>query len=129
MNRPNWLRRTRRLVVALPLMAGALAPWGAQAQTVTTEAVVKHYAAGVSAGYEDVLAAAVQMQQAIKDFTAKPNADTLKAARDAWRAAREWYGPTEAFRFYAGPIDDDEGPEPRLNSWPMDESYVDYVKG
>lgn len=129
MNRPNWLRRTRRLVVALPLLAGALAPWGARAQTVTTEGVVKHYAAGVSAGYEDTLAAALQMQQAIKDFTAKPGAETLKVARDAWRAARESYGPTEAFRFYAGPIDDDEGPEPRVNSWPMDESYVDYVKG
>ncbi|HEX5686835.1 MAG TPA: imelysin family protein [Ideonella sp.] len=129
MNRPNWLRHTRRLVVALPLWAGVLLPLGAQAQTVTAEAVAKHYAASVSAGYEDTLAAALEMQQAIKEFTARPSAERLKAARDAWRAAREWYGPTEAFRFYAGPIDDDEGPEGRINAWPMDESYVDYVKG
>jgi len=129
MNRANWLRRAGRLVVALPLWAGALLPLGAQAQAVTAEAVVKHYAAGVSAGYEDVLAASLEMQQAINAFVAQPSPERLKAARDAWRAAREWYGPTEAFRFYAGPIDDDQGPEPRLNSWPLDESYIDYVKG
>lgn len=129
MNRPNWRRRAGHWVVALPLWAGALWPLGAQAQAVTADAVVKHYAAGVSAGYEDVLAATLELQQAVNAFVAQPSAERLKAARDAWRAAREWYGPTEAFRFYAGPIDDDQGPEPRLNSWPLDESYIDYVKG
>ncbi|MEK8029925.1 imelysin family protein [Ideonella sp. DXS29W] len=129
MNRPNWLRRAGRLVWALPLLAGTFAPLGVHAQAVTPDAVAKHYAAGVAAGYEDVLAAALEMQQAIKAFTAQPSAERLTAARQAWRAAREWYGPTEAFRFYGGPIDDDEGPEGRINAWPMDESYVDYVKG
>jgi hypothetical protein len=107
----------------------SLPPVVARAQAVTAEAVVKHYAAGVSAGYEDTLAAALEMQKAIATFVAQPSAESLKAARDAWRAAREWYGPTEAFRFYGGPIDDDQGPEGRLNAWPLDESYVDYVKG
>jgi putative iron-regulated protein len=130
MNRRNWLGRARLVLIALPWLTGVtLVPLAAQAQAVSAEAVVRHYAAGVSAGYEDTLAAALEMQQAINAFVAQPSAERLKAARDAWRAAREWYGPTEAFRFYGGPIDDETGPEPRLNSWPLDESYIDYVKG
>jgi putative iron-regulated protein len=39
------------------------------------------------------------------------------------------YGQTEAFRFYGGPIDSANGPEGRMNAWPMDESFVDSVKG
>ncbi|HET9547585.1 MAG TPA: imelysin family protein, partial [Desertimonas sp.] len=52
------------------------------------------------------------------------------AARDAWLAARLDYGPTEAFRFYGGPIDDAEtGKEGLINAWPLDEAYIDYVEG
>ena len=60
---------------------------------------------------------------------AAPSQATLDAARKSWLAAREFYGQTEAFRFYGGPIDGDNGPEGRMNGWPMDESYVDYVEG
>ena len=53
-----------------------------------------------------------------------------QTAKDAWLAARDDYGPTEAFRFYDGPIDNaDDGPEGLINAWPMDEAYVDYVEG
>jgi putative iron-regulated protein len=69
------------------------------------------------------------MQQAVQAFTTQPSQATLDAARKAWLDAREFYGQTEAFRFYAGPIDDEHGPEGRINSWPMDESFVDGVKG
>lgn len=112
----------------LPAHAQAPAPIAA-VSAVTPDAVVRHYAAGVAAGYEDTLAAALQMQQAISAFVAQPSAERLDAARAAWREAREWYGPTEAFRFYAGPIDGDNGPEGRINAWPLDESYIDTVKG
>jgi putative iron-regulated protein len=91
--------------------------------------VVKHYASLVYANYEDTLNAAKAMQSAINAFLASPNAATQQAAQQAWRAAREFYGTTEAFRFYGGPIDDDNGPEGRLNAWPMDESFVDKVAG
>ena len=53
----------------------------------------------------------------------------LVPARKAWLAAREPYGQTEAFRFYGGPIDDAKGPEGRINAWPLDEAYIDSVKG
>jgi uncharacterized iron-regulated protein len=86
-------------------------------------------AALVHANYEDGLATAREMQKSIAAFTAAPNAETLVAARKAWLPAREFYGQTEVFRLYGGPIDDDKGPEGRLNAWPMDEAYVDAVKG
>jgi putative iron-regulated protein len=91
--------------------------------------VAAHYATLVHANYSDTLAAAKAMQDAIKAFTAAPSQASLDAARKAWLAAREFYGQTEAFRFYGGPIDDDNGPEGQLNAWPMDESYVDYIDG
>jgi putative iron-regulated protein len=105
--------------------ASALA---AHASAAEPDAVVRHYAALVHANYADTLAAALELQQAVDAFVARPSASALAQTRKAWLAAREWYAQTEAFRFYAGPIDDDEGPEARLNGWPMDESYVDYVR-
>jgi putative iron-regulated protein len=100
-----------------------------RAQAVSNAAVVRHYAVLVRAGYEDTLAGALDLQRAVAAFVAAPDADKLAAARAAWLAAREWYGQTEAFRFYGGPVDDDKGPEGRLNSWPLDESYIDAVAG
>lgn len=105
----------------------------AQAQTAppaaTPATVAVHYATVVHTSYEDTLAVARELQKAVASFTAAPSVDTQTAARKAWLAAREFYGQTEAYRFYGGPIDDDKGPEGRLNAWPMDESYVDYVEG
>jgi len=91
--------------------------------------VVAHYAALVHANYQDTLAAARALQQAVGAFVKAPSAESLTAARKQWLAAREFYGQTEAFRFYGGPIDDDKGPEGRINAWPMDEAFVDGVQG
>ena len=100
----------------------------AQAAAVQPAEVVRHYAALVSASYEDTLAAAKVLQAKIAAFTATPSQAALDDARQAWLAAREIYGQTEAFRFYGGPIDDAKGPEGRINAWPMDEAFVDGVK-
>lgn len=101
----------------------------APAHAADEPAVLRHYAAIVHATYADSLAAALAMQKAIDAFLAAPSADSLQAARKAWLAAREPYGQSEVFRFYGGPIDDDKDIEGRLNSWPLDEAYVDAVKG
>ena len=62
--------------------------------------------------------------------SADPTDETLAAAKEAWLAARDDYGLTEAFRFYGGPIDNEEnGPEGLINAWPLDEAYIDYVDG
>ena len=92
--------------------------------------VVAHYADGVYALYRKSLASASVMDTAIDRFIAAPAPATLEAAKRAWLVARDDYGPTEAFRFYGGPIDNEEdGPEGLLNAWPMDEAYIDYVEG
>lgn len=113
--------------LAVPLLTSVAA--ASRAQSVNASAVAAHYGALVHAGYEDTLAGALDLQAAITAFVNSPSQAGLDASRKAWLAAREWYGQTEAFRFYAGPIDDDKGPEGRINAWPMDESFVDYVKG
>ncbi|MFO1339236.1 MAG: imelysin family protein [Burkholderiaceae bacterium] len=125
----DFQRLSGRAVAAASLSVAALWWTPAAAQAPSVDAVVHHYADGVLAGYEDVLAAARDLREAVQAFVAQPSPERLAAARQAWIAAREWYGPTEAFRFYGGPIDDETGPEPRINSWPLDESYIDYVKG
>ena len=111
--------------------ASALAMFSvpAMAQSVESDAVVRQYGELVFAAYSDNLTGALAMQKAISALLAAPSAQTLSDARKSWLAAREWYLQTEAFRFYGGPIDDEKGPEGRINSWPMDESYVDYVVG
>ncbi len=92
--------------------------------------VVANYADGVHALYSKSLDSARVMDQAIDSFLNNPTPSALEGAKRAWLRARDDYGPTEAFRFYGGPIDNEEdGPEGLLNAWPMDESYIDYVDG
>ena len=122
----NRLMLAVALSCALPFSPLAALPAHAQtaaAAAVSVPAVLAHYASLVHANYEDALNAARSLQQAVQAFTDQPSEARLADARKAWLAAREFYGQTEAFRFYGGPIDDENGPEGRLNAWPMDESY------
>lgn len=133
-------RLVRRSVLGLALglglgaVAGVSAPAFAQtaaakAGKLDARAVAVGYSELVYANYSDSLASARDMQKAIAALLAAPSKETLEAARKSWLDAREFYGQTEAFRFYGGPIDDENGPEGQINAWPMDESYVDYVEG
>jgi putative iron-regulated protein len=91
--------------------------------------VAANYADIVYASYQDSYETAVALQTALQAFVANPTEESHQAAKDAWLAAREPYGQTEVYRFYGGPIDDEDGPEGLINAWPLDESYVDYVDG
>jgi putative iron-regulated protein len=117
------------IALSSALTFSLLAAPSVQAQTVDAAAVVQQYATLVYANYNDVLSSTQTLQKAINTFTAAPSAQGLEDAKKAWLAAREFYGQTEAFRFYSGPIDSDTGPEGRLNAWPLDESYIDSVSG
>jgi len=96
-------------------------------KTTSKQEVKEAYANLVFANYEDSYNEAVKLQTAVNAFLAAPSEASLQAAKDAWLAAREPYGQTEAFRFAGGPIDDEDGPEGALNAWPLDESYIDYT--
>ncbi len=91
--------------------------------------VIENYANLVYKNYQDSYNSAKTMQTAINTFVANPTEGNFEAVKKAWKDAREPYGQTEAFRFASGPIDDTDGPEGLLNAWPLDENYVDYVKG
>ena len=94
------------------------------------EDAVTTYAAGVHSAYQTSVTSARAMDASIDAFLAAPSQASLNAARQAWIVAREDYGPTEVFRFYGGPIDDEEtGTEGLINAWPLDEGYIDYVEG
>lgn len=119
------------MLTTVALTMGACSSDGGDAaQGERFQPVASHYADGVFASYEAAISSAKELQTAIKSFTADPTDENLAAARDTWLSARDDYLPTEAFRFYDGPIDEPEnGPEGRINAWPMDEAYVDYVEG
>lgn len=114
--------------IGLCLGFGLTVPVWAQSAPSESE-VVKGYAELVHTSYADTVDAALRLQMAVNAFLTAPSAGGLEQAKKAWLDAREFYGQTEAFRFYGGPIDDENGPEGRINAWPMDESFVDYVKG
>lgn len=120
-------------LAVFPALAASAAPTPTSAAShlgaVSPATVAGHYATLVHANYSDTLAAAKDMHTAVAAFVKAPSAEGMQQARKAWLAAREFYGQTEAFRFYGGPIDDDNGPEGQINAWPMDEAYVDYVQG
>lgn len=94
---------------------------------------VRRYAEHVYASYAAAASDAAKLQAAIAALLATPTAESLAAARAAWVAARPAYLVTEVFRFYDGPIDisadGEPGPEPRLNAWPLNEAFLDYVRG
>lgn len=93
-------------------------------------AIQENYANIVYYNYLDAYNTAEALQAAVEDFVANPaNTTKFQACKEAWLAARETYGTTEAFRFSGGPIDDEDGPEGLLNAWPLDEAYIDYVEG
>ena len=91
--------------------------------------VVKNYAALVESTYVESLTKANILKSDVENFLNNPSVLTMEIAKESWKKARAPYGRSEAYRFYNGPIDRDGGPEGLLNSWPLDEAYIDYVVG
>lgn len=115
-------------------MAGLLAAALAACSTASSpppleQRFITAYADWAYHAYSMSLDSARELSLAIEGFVDQPGEDTFARAKEAWLAAREDYGKTEAFRFYGGPIDGFDGPEGRINAWPVDESYIDYVEG
>lgn len=96
-------------------------------QKVLEQKVVENYADIVYANYDDAVQGAKLLQSAIHLFLENPTAPAFETAKQAWLAARPSYLQTEAYRFYGGPIDDEDGLEGLINAWPLDENFIDYV--
>ena len=106
----------------------------ALADTIDNKKLAISYANLVSHYYAETVTKSNYMLIAIKKFLDNPNETSLDNAKIRWIEARKIYGITEAFRFYGGPIDGtnrfgEEGPEGLINSWPLNEAYIDYVEG
>ncbi|MGE3709644.1 MAG: imelysin family protein [Hyphomicrobiaceae bacterium] len=108
-------------MVAVLVWIAAAAPASAQP---AVRAVIDTYANIALAAYEDSLTRARELKAAIDKLVAQPGDATLKAAREAWKAARVPYMQTEAYRFGNKIVDEWEG---RVNAWPLDEGLIDYV--
>lgn len=67
--------------------APAAAP-AAKVDEAAARAVIKNYADLAEATFADALSTARELQKAVDAFLAKPDAETLKAAKEAWFAAR-----------------------------------------
>lgn len=108
---------------ATALLTAAVFVLPAKAET-DAKAVIKTYSDIALAKYEDSLTTAQALDKAVDALLAAPSAETLNAARDAWKASRVPYQQTEVYRFGNKIVDDWEG---KVNSWPLDEGLIDYV--
>ncbi len=115
------MRRVGLSALAMAVMLPAVA---AQADAPSRAEVLLTYAKIAEAGYQDSLATARSLNEAVEALTAEPSAARLEAAREAWIAARVPYQQTEVYRFGNAIVDDWEG---RVNAWPLDEGLIDYV--
>ncbi len=132
----NPITCTSLLLLAASVTGGcAWAPEATTPEPISDHAVVAAYAQLAQRQYNAALADAKALSVAVDALVAAPAATTLESAKQAWLVSRESYGVTEAHRFYGGPIDGVdsvtgvEGPEGLLNSWPLNEAHIDYVKG
>src|SRR5688572_28846837 len=125
-----------QLIFACLMSSFALACGGSDDEEQTTQSfdelaapAIAQYGDVVYQSYSGAHDGAVALDDACKAFVAGPTTATQTDAQQAWLSSRPVYLQTEVYRFYGGPIDDDDGPEGQINAWPMDESHIDYVMG
>lgn len=114
----------RSILATAAVGFGLLGVVAASAAEPSKATVIKAYADIAQAVYEDSTSTARNLQKAVNALITKPSEATMKAARDAWIAARIPYQQSEVFRFGNPVVDKWEG---RVNAWPLDEGLIDYV--
>ena len=124
------MRKLVTLSFLLTVVGGLMSACSGGADDALKRDVIRNYADGAHAMYARSLTSAEALDRAIDRFINDPSAARLDAAKRAWLLARDDYSPTEVYRFYDGPIDNEEdGVEGLVNAWPLDEAYIDYVVG
>lgn len=90
------------------------------------EAVVQAHVKRATAMWEESASDAQTLEEMVKTFTEEPTVEKLELSRDLWRKSRWSYSQTEVLRYQNGPVDHPEnGVEHELNSWPLDEAFID----
>lgn len=112
-------------VYGMIFAAGLCWSWiGSAAEISSKRAVINHLVTLGQLMYQDSVDSASQLKQAIYEFTANPSETTHHKVKLAYRKSRVAYQQTEAFRFAHPEVDELEG---RVNAWPLDEGFIDYV--
>lgn len=115
------------LVVAIALVSACSSDTTSTSGGVSESEVLETYANNLHAAYADSVTDEQAFSQKVEQFLGSPTETSLADVRAAWLASREHYMLTEGARFYDGPIDiDPPNHEAAINSWPLDEAYVDY---
>ncbi len=106
---------------------------------VTESQVKVNYVKMAYAAYSDSLTAALVLQTAVNGLLAQPTESNLRAAREAYKAARIPYQQSEIMRWDTditlGTNTGDEGIESvdawegQVNAWPLNEGFIDYAQG
>ena len=79
--------------------------------------------------WQDSASTALTLQDSVSALIEHPTAEKLALAQKHWREARWAYSQAEVLRYQNGPIDHpDEGVEHELNSWPLDEGFIDFTR-
>ena len=126
------MNKSLKLYILLPFLIICSVSCEDKKASITKASVVENYGAIVYKSYKDCYDSSVIMQQQINSFIENPSEANLDLAKKAWLNARNIYGQTEVYRECNGPIDTQNdtwgfGHEGRMNAWPIDESYIDYV--
>lgn len=90
------------------------------------ETVLRTHTQRAEALWQQSASTAHTLQDAVTALVDAPSPEALELAKTQWRAARWAYSQAEVLRYQNGPIDHPEtGVEHELNSWPLDEGFID----
>ena len=89
-----------------------------------TSAFLKSYLKLGTTIYHSSLESSKKLDDEITKFLSSPTQQKFAQLKETYRKARIHYQQSEVFRFANPEVDELEG---RVNAWPVDESYLDYV--
>lgn len=111
-------------ILSISLFVLALSAFGSEPRTTLAHRVTEHYVTQARERYQAALDKALELEKAVRIFISNSSPETHEAAKQAWLNAHRVYCATEVFRFGNPNVDAWEG---RVNAWPVDEGYIDYI--
>ena len=101
--------------LAFRLPGSATMPGAEPTETMQGE-VVSSYAETADFQHSRALVAAKDLKEKVDALVVTQDPEKLASARISWRFARSEFLKLEALRFFSTPVDDDDGPLPRMDS-------------